>query len=122
MPMPSTDTRSADASDLMSGLRGLLLDRLAEHAAQVDASRAKSDELIGQSDTDSLLERELAEASAAQLAGVLEEVRQALRRMDDGTYGTCEVCESPIPFERLEAIPHARRCVACPAAPTGFLR
>ncbi len=55
-----------------------------------------------------------------QLAAVIEhsrsrraELRQALDRLDDGTYGTCERCGEPIPAERLEARPNARTCVAC---------
>ena len=41
----------------------------------------------------------------------LEEIEQALGRMKDGTYGICEVCGKPIPYERLEAIPSAPTCV-----------
>ena len=38
----------------------------------------------------------------------LREVEDALRRLDDGTYGVCEVCGRPIPDERLEAKPTER--------------
>src|SRR5580700_5279890 len=38
----------------------------------------------------------------------LGEIADALRRLDDGTYGLCEVCGKPIPDERLEANPTAR--------------
>lgn len=55
-----------------------------------------------------------------QLAAVLEhsrlrraELRQALTRLDDGTYGTCERCGEPIATQRLEARPNARTCIAC---------
>jgi hypothetical protein len=37
----------------------------------------------------------------------------ALRRMSEGTYGTCEDCHSPIPLGRLRAVPHARYCTRC---------
>jgi RNA polymerase-binding transcription factor DksA len=37
-------------------------------------------------------------------------VEAALRRLDDGSYGTCEVCASPISAETLEANPLATRC------------
>jgi len=42
-----------------------------------------------------------------------EEVRAAMRRIDDGTFGQCEDCRMPIPIERLDAIPYARCCVDC---------
>lgn len=37
----------------------------------------------------------------------LNDVNHALERMDDGTYGNCEVCGKPIPEKRLEALPWA---------------
>jgi len=42
---------------------------------------------------------------------LLQEVDNALARIDDGTYGRCIVCGQPIPQQRLEAIPWAARCV-----------
>jgi RNA polymerase-binding transcription factor DksA len=38
----------------------------------------------------------------------LREVRDALTRMDAGTYGLCLICGEPIPRERLRAFPMAR--------------
>ncbi len=40
-----------------------------------------------------------------------ERIRQALDRMNEGTYGICAECGEPIPFERLEAVPGASYCV-----------
>jgi len=42
---------------------------------------------------------------------VLGEIDAALKRMDAGTYGTCEVCGNPIAPERLEARPWATLCI-----------
>lgn len=47
---------------------------------------------------------------------VLTETRAAMRRLRDGTFGTCERCGRAIGRERLDAIPHARRCVRCERA------
>ena len=38
---------------------------------------------------------------------LLDKVQRALKRMDQGTYGTCEVSGKPIPVARLEALPYA---------------
>ncbi|HEY4494849.1 MAG TPA: TraR/DksA C4-type zinc finger protein [Candidatus Paceibacterota bacterium] len=38
----------------------------------------------------------------------LKEVNDALKRMDDGTYGVCESCQKEIPLERLKANPAAK--------------
>lgn len=40
-------------------------------------------------------------------------VEAALRRLDDGTYGSCTSCGKPIAAERLEAIPWAALCIDC---------
>lgn len=42
---------------------------------------------------------------------LLIEVEEALKRIDNGTYGQCVDCGKPIPEKRLEAIPWAARCV-----------
>jgi RNA polymerase-binding transcription factor DksA len=46
-----------------------------------------------------------------QVEAELADVSHALRRIDEGTYGTCEACGKPIGDERLEALPAARFCV-----------
>src|SRR5215469_140075 len=67
---------------------------------------------------DQLLERkrrlETAIASAPQnsgLAGLLREVDAALERMDNGTYGLCEVCHDPVEQDRLMADPLVCYCL-----------
>lgn len=45
-----------------------------------------------------------------QLEPQLNEVRTALRKVENGTYGICEVSGHPIERERLEANPSARTC------------
>ena len=42
-------------------------------------------------------------------------IREALRRLDEGTYGICEMCGLPIGRARLKAKPYARMCVNCKA-------
>jgi len=43
-----------------------------------------------------------------QIESELHDVEDALRRLDDGSYGRCVICGRPIPDERLEAQPMAR--------------
>jgi DnaK suppressor protein len=42
-----------------------------------------------------------------------DQVRDALRRMEDGLYGSCTGCHGPIPLERLAVFPETRTCTAC---------
>lgn len=46
-------------------------------------------------------------------ADLLHKVEHALRRIEAGQYGVCEVCGSAIPMERLEVLPYATTCVMC---------
>jgi RNA polymerase-binding transcription factor DksA len=55
--------------------------------------------------------RELDMTRQRMLEARTTRVRQALDRMAKGTYGTCVVCGSPIPEERLEAVPDTPWCV-----------
>jgi RNA polymerase-binding transcription factor DksA len=50
-------------------------------------------------------------ALAAQLREQLDDVEHALGRLDDGTYGTCEVCGEAIGEARLEVMPATRYCI-----------
>lgn len=45
----------------------------------------------------------------------LLQIEDAIKRIDEGSYGTCEECESVIPNERLLIMPFARFCVSCQA-------
>jgi DnaK suppressor protein len=63
-----------------------------------------------------------ADTLAALIASCRQSVAdtaQALRRMADGSYGTCGQCGTDIPLERLEILPHARLCVPCQQSQTG---
>ncbi len=44
---------------------------------------------------------------------VLSSIDDALKRIDDGTFGTCARCGKPISEERLEAMPYATKCIEC---------
>lgn len=43
----------------------------------------------------------------------IEKVRQAISRIDSGTYGICLVCGRPIKKERLNALPYSAQCIHC---------
>lgn len=43
----------------------------------------------------------------------VEKIKQAISRIDAGTYGVCLNCGEPIRKERLAALPYARLCIHC---------
>ena len=59
------------------------------------------------------VDRERNLALSAQASAAVEEIDDALRKIERKTYGGCERCYQPIPKARLRALPFARLCVAC---------
>jgi RNA polymerase-binding transcription factor DksA len=60
-------------------------------------------------------DRDFALSVLAKEQDALYEIEQALRRIQSGTYGICEISAKKIPQARLEAIPFARLTVECQA-------
>jgi RNA polymerase-binding transcription factor DksA len=58
-----------------------------------------------------MLEREMDWTLEENAERILDEIDDALRQLDAGTYGTCRVCGEPIPEERLAAVPYATLCL-----------
>lgn len=56
-----------------------------------------------------------AEAAVADARRAIADVASALRRMAEGSYGSCEICSGEIEVEYLEARPTARCCTSCAA-------
>jgi len=56
-------------------------------------------------------DRELDESLGEGAQQTLRDIDDALRKIDDGTYGACEACGKPIGEDRLAAIPWARLCI-----------
>lgn len=58
-------------------------------------------------------ERELAIRNLDRESGLLRQVKGALARLDEGSYGTCLHCEEEINPKRLAAVPWAQYCIQC---------
>ena len=62
------------------------------------------------------MERELAFMYASKSGRLVYHIDEALRRIEDGTYGKCHTCGKQISAARLRAVPHARFCIECKSA------
>jgi len=60
-------------------------------------------------------ERELAMGLSETERHRLQEVEDALERIENGSYGKCEICGGQISAPRLEALPFAKFCIECQA-------
>jgi DnaK suppressor protein len=61
------------------------------------------------------MEREKSFLFASKEGRYLYRIEDALRRLykDPENFGVCQSCKQAIPFERLDALPHARYCLNC---------
>jgi DnaK suppressor protein len=58
-------------------------------------------------------DREMGETLEESTEAMLAAIDAALKRIEDGTYGTCKRCGRPIGEDRLEAVPWAELCIEC---------
>src|SRR5947208_2728987 len=99
-------------------LRDAMVDSMAGVAQDTLRSRAEGSEAsafgMHQADAGSdAYDRDFALSLLSQEQDALYEIDQALKRIEVGTYGICEMSGKPIPHTRLEAIPFARFTVEC---------
>lgn len=97
--------------------RDSLEEELAEHGKKVDGdwegtSESKGEEPDPNDAADNIEELATNVPLVEELEKRYREIRKALARMKKGTYGDCEVCNEPIPLDRLEANPAAATCIA----------
>ena len=122
---PTVGPHAKDAK-FLDEQRALLLEERAIYKGQAIDLRAEADSLAlarepgdVQFDEESgeggtvTVDRERNLALSAQASAAVEEIDDALRKIDRKSYGACERCYQPIPKARLRALPFARLCVAC---------
>jgi len=130
-PVPEAPKRPtvgpyAKETKFLDAQRVLLLEERAIYSGQAVDLRAEADSLAlerepgdVQFDEESgeggtvTVDRERNLALSAQAIAAVEEIDDALTKLDRKTYGFCERCFQPIPKARLQALPFARLCVAC---------
>jgi DnaK suppressor protein len=103
--------------------RRVLLDQLRQHTEHVRDEQAAALEFAraddGAKDSVDMSLRDVNQEIAFRLgeheSRMVADIDQALLRMDEGSYGTCERCGKPIDERRLDAMPTARYDAACQA-------
>src|ERR1700736_902634 len=95
---------------LLDSMMGVSRDTLRSRAEGSEASAFGMHQADAGSDA---YDRDFALSLLSQEQDALYEIDQALKRIERGTYGVCEMSNKPIPHARLEAIPFARFTVEC---------
>lgn len=76
---------------------------LKEHGTEADFEE-RATEIAGD---------EVLEGLGVQGLKEAQQIKAALQRIEDGTYGICVRCEEEIPEKRLELLPHTPLCASC---------
>jgi DnaK suppressor protein len=90
----------AKQAELMGGLRN-------RYGITIEKSADQMDEI------QYATERDLAIRNVDRESTLLRQVKAALRRIQNGDFGTCLDCEEAISPKRLAAVPWATRCIGC---------
>lgn len=90
--------------------RELEAERLGLSTSTVDVGGISFGKRVGEG-TNIAVERLAQVAAHGQLGDVHAEVVRALAKLDDDSYGRCDVCGEPIATGRLEARPWSTRCI-----------
>ena len=92
-------------------------DIIRESKAEISQILNKDDKYSGASDDGDLADVACRDSLQAtnlnRHRARLRAIEEALLRIDEGTYGTCEDCGEEISVRRLNAVPFALRCVEC---------
>ncbi len=126
VPPPGAPASYAGDQELIERQRVLLVEERATYMEQAQSLRAEAESLVEEMEPGDIqfdeesgeggtvtVDRERDLALSAQALAAVEEIDDALRKIERGTYGICESCGELIPSARLEALPYARLCVAC---------
>ena len=95
---------------MLDSMSGVAQDNLRARAEGSEASAFGMHQADAGSDA---YDRDFALNLLSQEQDALYEIDEALKRIELGTYGTCEMSNKPINHERLEAIPFTRYTVEC---------
>jgi DnaK suppressor protein len=92
------------------------LDRMAEELASFGVEQDTERGGLGNhlaEDGSNVEAQERILAMSGDLSSIVSQVDEALVRLEEGSYGTCQRCGRPINPERLEAFPYVAHCIEC---------
>ena len=94
------ERKEADLAHLLRRRDGIVIEKSADQMDEIQYAT----------------ERDLAIRNVDRESDLLRDVKDALRRIHEGSFGTCMECESAISPKRLAAVPWAACCIQCQEA------
>ncbi len=95
------------------------LTKLAQRAGRIEADLRKLLDRDWKEQAGEIVNDEVLEGLDDMTLNELRQIRDAIRRLDDGSYGTCTACGQAIAASRLAALPATPVCVTCAEAAEG---
>ena len=96
------EARQAELADVLRNREGITIEKSPDALDEVQNAA----------------ERELAIRNLDRESNLLRNVRAALRRIDEGTFGVCVHCEEEISIKRVNAVPWTPYCIRARSRPT----
>ncbi len=106
-----SEAQQEEYRELLFAQRRSIMQRLRHSSVHLESGRQAGDEGAEVGSDDFI--RETGIQIMSDDARKLGSISQALRNLDDGTYGVCQDCSKPIGEARLKAKPYARLCIDC---------
>ena len=106
----ATTTSAAEFESQLSTLREELDQQRRFRSEQLEELALEAAEGVATADQNRL---QVTHALTLAAEWALSEIDSALQRLDEGSYGICERCAEPIPWERLDVLPMSRLCTPC---------
>jgi DnaK suppressor protein len=106
----TTTTSAAEFESQLSTLREELDEQRRFRSEQLEELALEAAEGVATANQNRL---QVTRALTRAAKWALSEIDSALQRLDEGSYGICERCAEPIPWERLEVLPMSRLCTPC---------
>jgi len=92
------------------------LAELFERAEDIDADLSEAPDANWAENAVEAENDEVLEGVGALTMAEIRKIKQALAKIEDGTYGICVNCDEKIAIKRLEALPYATTCIKCASA------
>ena len=92
------------------------LDELTSRLNDIEKNTHHKDSPVSADFAEQATETENDEVLAAledETNATIANIKNSLKRMEEGTYGTCAICGIDIPDERIKALPYTDKCFEC---------
>ena len=114
---PAKKNRYNELREMLEGRRRELMTEVQGRIRDVRADGSKDREVYDQGESSEVDIQEDIEFALIQMKSeTLNKINEALRRLEEGTYGNCFECREEIAEARLRALPFAVRCKDCEEA------